>query len=1498
MSEKLSVDLFSDDEIPLTPPSKNTNKNFSSSSPRKISVKSCEPPLSDDDDDDDDIELKSPKPHNVSEKIDREQNQQRPRSVSTSKQKDYSRFVIVSWKIRQYSTLSKSVKSNTLLHQYRSDATLDSIIVDVRNLLQGNKVLSVAFICHGSSGAMTLCRDRTVTHENVDSDEMIRKFFFELVDTTMNLDNPNSHLDFLASSLPTTNVGQQVIKSLQDFLRIPIFASKDILGVELSRQQDSAMGNIGELYFNANLLRSWSGSSSQSISNYEKIRTLGRGAYGTAVLYRKKDDDSLVVLKEITILDLSATERQASMNEVRVLGMLSHPNIISYYDSFDEDGTLWIEMEYADGGTLSDYLAKQDTELEEREILIIFSQMVSAIRYCHDRNILHRDLKTQNIFLTQDLKVKLGDFGIAKVMNTHNAGNFTVVGTPYYISPEMCEGKPYDSKSDIWALGCILYEMAQLTKTFDGTNLPALITKIVKGTFAPVKETYSPDFRALVRDLLQKDPIARPTAEEILFQRLPELLQQYNELDDTIESQQNFVVTGRTRSLLYYCDVTTMNLYPILELPQKIQVAEVSVGLAHIVIVSVERGVFSWGDNSYGQLGHGDFEAREHPTEIVLLRGKSIVKACCGDYFTTFLSDNGLVLTCGQGEYGSLGHGDWNSIARPKLLDALLTLDIASLETGAYHIAITTAEGHAFTWGRGDDGRLGHGNESHLCVPTRVKFDSDHVFIRGVQCSMDGTMFIADTGTTFACGKNDGNKLGINPRQGFLLQFRSRSNKVITSTSIPTLNKDMCKYQVSAIKFGGQHCCLINENGQAFSSGNNTEAQLGCGNTKTRDVLTPTKLFEGARISLIACGSTFTFAGVQESSRDGKSNINSVYFWGTKPRSRRSRTISSSDSSAYSAARSARGRRISTVDEDGFLQQDELYNSINSDSRASSSGGFESSRKSSRLDSGRLSTESYGESEVDDSRRTFLRNILKGSNTQTLNMVPKESTPVTVPQIVFKFQSIGGIEGWDEEEEFPVDLHDIKCFQDHVIIHLETTAPPPKCKKLEAQKSLDSSLSLSGRSVVTNRGESSGTNSEMDMSGEVPTWIRNELEDGIPVFEEEISPAPPPEAPLYIDSGNASDDEENPASPAGSPAKRPFPFNRTKSYDTLSRRGSMTLLGRDPNFNIIPKLKKQNPMLKRVEETDDLGKTETRIIDGVAVTVSTTEISEDISTSPNLNAKRVGSAKKASPKPVIGNVSPEVKRKMKSMSADAKKREKQKKPADGDITARSSSAVEYTPVEDIYSEELAAKLHQEKKSEQPQRSKSSKLPLSKARAKRVSKQKEQKSDFPQPRPSKNVPKHRKAKQMTSPDANNNNEIDQNLFDEFQRQAKISEEKLRKEIEKIQEDKEKREELLREAYEKELKAKEEWTLKKDEEAKQREEALKDEIKDLKTDLSSQNNKLQDNHNILLSVQEQLMLLQKGQLRQSTTETPHQASTQSSSNDSLKDKQMKSSICSVM
>lgn len=1390
-----------------------------------------------------------------------------------------SRLVIVSWKIRQFSLLNRALKPGVIIFQYKADASLQSILTDVKELLKGDKCVSLAFICHGNPGSLTICKEQILSYHNID-DTTIKDFFNNLISTVIERSNPNAHLDLLSTSLVLSGDGQFVVQALQDYIQIPVIASKDILGSDIKR---SDLSNVGELYFNANLLRTWSGSGSQSISNYEKIRTIGRGAYGTAVLYRKKDDDSLVVLKEITIIDLNATERQASMNEVKVLSMLSHPNIVSYYDSFDEDGILWIEMEYADGGTLHEFLAKQESDLEEKEILIMFSQMVSALKYCHDNNILHRDLKTQNIFLTQEAKVKLGDFGIAKIMTTHNAGNFTVVGTPYYISPEMCEGKPYDSKSDIWALGCILYEMANLTRTFDGTNLPALITKIVKGTFAPIKETYTPEFRLLVRDLLQKDPTARPNTEEILFNRLAELLQRYDDCDDKSDNQPP-VNYGRTRSLLYYCDVSAMQLYPIFDLPVKIQIAEVSIGLGHIVGVSIERGIYTWGDNSYGQLGHGDLEPRENATEVVLLRGKSVVRSSCGDYFSTFLSDNGLVLTCGQGEYGCLGHGDWNTLTRPKLVDELLTLDIVSLTTGSYHLAVTTAEGEVYTWGCGEDGRLGHGNEENYSVPTKVKFVTEHIFIKVAHCSSDGTVFIADTGSMFACGRNQGNKLGLNPRQGFLLQFRSRSSKnTVEHVKVPTLIKDLCKYQISDIQFGATHIAMINEQGRLYTNGSNTEGQLACGNTKPRETISVVKGFEDG-VSTIACGSTFSLAGVQETI--GQNTVNSVYFWGTKPSLKRSRTVSSSDS--FNISRSGKQRKVSmAVEDDSSSISDVEAGSSRNDSDSSF---VVSSRKTSTVDSARRSAErrsagsessrarartifdDIGDVEENETRRMYLKNLFKVSNMQTLNLVSKENVPVVTPQLAFKFKSIGGIEGYSEDEEFPVVLQEIKCFNDHVVIHLETTAPPPKKKKSLRQKSFDSSYS----SANSNAKEESSENSELETSGEIPTWIKNELEEGI-VVSDGSSKIKVEKQPVYVDSGHASDDEEDDEVDV----EMKFQPVRSRSFDSMSRRSSVNAQSRDPNFNIVPKLKKMGSLLKIQEEAS----TETKIIDGVAITSSIAEVdSPRVADNDENNNLDPLSVTQAFPLPT-SSVSPDLKRK-----------------SNAQVSARSSDEVEYTTVKNINLKNPNSAEAERKKipKEKP-------VP-SKARLKRTQQIRTNNAYTPQKRniKEKRVQQERvssasdaddrKDKKRVKPMSKKEDE-EKKLIEEIQRQAKVSEEKLREEIQKIQEEKEEREVALKKMHDLQLQQREELNKKQEQEAKKREQMLKNEIHELKSDLNNQNSKLQDNYNILLSLQEQLLRMQQSQIKPSPQEKQHVQPLKEKPKEASH-KSPKSSVCLIM
>ncbi|KAJ4462625.1 putative Serine/threonine-protein kinase Nek1 [Paratrimastix pyriformis] len=244
------------------------------------------------------------------------------------------------------------------------------------------------------------------------------------------------------------------------------------------------------------------------MDKYEKIRLIGRGSYGAAFLVKRKSDGVQLVAKEITVQGLTPKQCEEALNEVRVLSMLVHPNIVRCYESFIDQLTLVIIMEYADGGDLFSFIrSTRGRPISERQILDWFLQISLAVKHLHDRHILHRDLKTQNVFLTRGRKVvKLGDFGIAKVLGSQTKFAQTSVGTPYYLSPEICEDKPYNEKSDVWSLGCVLYEMATQKHPFDGQNLPALVLKILRGNYPPIPATYSADLSAIINSMLQTDP--------------------------------------------------------------------------------------------------------------------------------------------------------------------------------------------------------------------------------------------------------------------------------------------------------------------------------------------------------------------------------------------------------------------------------------------------------------------------------------------------------------------------------------------------------------------------------------------------------------------------------------------------------------------------------------------------------------------------------------------------------------------------------------------------------------------------------------------------------------------------------------------------------------------------------------------------------------------------------------------------------------------------------
>ncbi|KAL4230394.1 Serine/threonine-protein kinase Nek1 [Mactra antiquata] len=266
------------------------------------------------------------------------------------------------------------------------------------------------------------------------------------------------------------------------------------------------------------------------MDKYARVRRIGEGAFGKAELVKKKADGLQYVIKEINISRMGAKEREESRKEVSVLAQLKHPNIVAYRESFEEHGSLYIVMDFCAGGDLYARINSQrGVMFTEDQILDWFAQMCLAIKHIHDRKILHRDIKSQNIFLTSKGMVQLGDFGIAKVLNSTVELARTCIGTPYYLSPEICENKPYNNKSDIWSLGCVLYELATLKHAFEAGNMKNLVLKIIRGSYPPLSPKYSYELRNLVAQLFKRAPRDRPSINSVLkkpliSQRIPKFL--------------------------------------------------------------------------------------------------------------------------------------------------------------------------------------------------------------------------------------------------------------------------------------------------------------------------------------------------------------------------------------------------------------------------------------------------------------------------------------------------------------------------------------------------------------------------------------------------------------------------------------------------------------------------------------------------------------------------------------------------------------------------------------------------------------------------------------------------------------------------------------------------------------------------------------------------------------------------------------------------------------
>lgn len=250
----------------------------------------------------------------------------------------------------------------------------------------------------------------------------------------------------------------------------------------------------------------------------QEIKLLGSGSFGKCYLCIDPQDNSKVVVKQIDISHMDLNQKKEAYHEARIMSAFDHPNIIKFRDIYaTTNGKLNIVMDYADGGDLAERIKEQKGKFfPEVFIIDIFVQLCLALKHVHDRKILHRDIKAQNIFLTKDDIVKLGDFGIAKVLSNTIDKAKTLVGTPYYLSPEIVDNKPYNFKSDVWSLGVLLYELCTLKPPFDASSFHFLALKIVRGAYPPLPPHYSRDLKALVASMLSIDPNKRPSIAQIL----------------------------------------------------------------------------------------------------------------------------------------------------------------------------------------------------------------------------------------------------------------------------------------------------------------------------------------------------------------------------------------------------------------------------------------------------------------------------------------------------------------------------------------------------------------------------------------------------------------------------------------------------------------------------------------------------------------------------------------------------------------------------------------------------------------------------------------------------------------------------------------------------------------------------------------------------------------------------------------------------------------------
>ncbi|XP_008285097.1 serine/threonine-protein kinase MARK2 isoform X9 [Stegastes partitus] len=284
------------------------------------------------------------------------------------------------------------------------------------------------------------------------------------------------------------------------------------------------------------------------IGNYRLLKTIGKGNFAKVKLARHVLTGKEVAVKIIDKTQLNSSSLQKLFREVRIMKMLNHPNIVKLFEVIETEKTLYLVMEYASGGEVFDYLVAHG-RMKEKEARAKFRQIVSAVQYCHQKCIVHRDLKAENLLLDADMNIKIADFGFSNEFTLGNKLD-TFCGSPPYAAPELFQGKKYDGPEvDVWSLGVILYTLVSGSLPFDGQNLKELRERVLRGKYR-IPFYMSTDCENLLKKFLILNPSKRGSLEQIMRDRWMNVGYEEDELKPYIEPQPDYKDPRRTDIML------------------------------------------------------------------------------------------------------------------------------------------------------------------------------------------------------------------------------------------------------------------------------------------------------------------------------------------------------------------------------------------------------------------------------------------------------------------------------------------------------------------------------------------------------------------------------------------------------------------------------------------------------------------------------------------------------------------------------------------------------------------------------------------------------------------------------------------------------------------------------------------------------------------------------------------------------------------------------------